>query len=279
MSARGRATAHPDAIPRHYHHAVIVGRRRRRHRRRRRNCCIPSIAGAGQRPLLRACPLSNGRRGKAPQRRRFSARWSHGEHSRSAGLPMFEACCHCSLTPAPRPIQGPLERCACCHQPHDGGECDVERINVCVVCGVGPMCGYCANHIPYRCCKCFGGRDCIDAAERSCQDANHVLYSQRLALCKEVSRTMTFSRSFRHAWQYISATGMGLGGPQRLQPPYRTTWELLHFHRWSVRVLIHLLGRENIDPNAKVLQIVLQCMSDALVTMQQFRQPEHPLVT
>ena len=192
---------------------------------------------------------------------------------------MFEACRHCSLTPAPRPIQGPLERCACCHQPHDGDEYDVERINVCVVCGIGPMCGDCTREVPYRCCKCFGGRDCLDADTRRYQNVNHVLYAQRLVLCKAATHTMTFSRSFKHAWQYISATGMRLGGPNRLQPLYRTTWELLHFHQWSMRVLLHLLDQQNIDHNGKVLLIVVKWMGDGLMTMEQLRQPEHPLIT
>ena len=92
---------------------------------------------------------------------------------------MFEACCECSLTAAPRPIQGPLERCACCLQQHDGEEHNVEDENVCVVCGLGPMCSGCTWLVPYRCCKCLGAQTCWDAKNRRTKplpNVHHLIY-------------------------------------------------------------------------------------------------------
>ena len=134
----------------------------------------------------------------------------------------------CSLSPAVRPVFGPVYVCNCCDSRNRDLEHDdeINAANICVACGFGPIFGACGFG-----CGCVAcGFGCVLAVRRS-------------VYVREVGRIVTLHPAFRAAWGYIARSGVRLprrwtAGPLDVMlPANRPVWELVHFYQWSLRVL------------------------------------------
>ena len=160
----------------------------------------------------------------------------------ASGLGMDFALATCPLSPAVRPVFGPVDVCQCCGCCEDD---DVCAVNICVACGRGPMCGACTWNIPYLCCRCHGQSEHLQRI-LPCMT---ILAVRRSVYVREVVRILTLHPSFRAAWYYIARSGVRMASwyhstdfihpsrPHNWLPLYRPLWELVQFYQWSLRVL------------------------------------------
>ena len=167
-----------------------------------------------------------------------------GSSERQHTVAMLHACGKTLLKRGVCPATRSLDRCACCQVPSrllPQADEEVDLSNVCVVCGLAPLCGWCTVKIPYHCCE-HARQRCFDNSDA---DRDHPNAAGRLCLAKAVAAMKAAHRYFHYGWRF-AAGGSSLriaknpACTQTLCPKLFGAWDLENFLRLGLDSFVTL---------------------------------------